>query len=754
MNGQRFVFSLLGPLEVRRGTQQIDVGPRKRRILLTRLLLSADRTVSVSQLCRDLWEGQQCPPGAVSSVHSHISRLRAALEPDRSRDKRSRLLVRESSGYVLAADAGDLDIREFEAALLGAQESKAAGDLLTASRALKRALGLWRGPALQEAAEYGFARQEAARLMEMRQLGEELLAGVLLEEGQVDAAIQLTQRLTKAAPLREESWEILLHALYRAGRSGEALHHYAQLRTILAEELGVDPGPALRELHLAILRHDQGALGSARPISPTLHRTWRDAPSGIVVTRPPRGTGRPGPTDDLCDGGHLPGRQAEFALLTELIDSAAREGTRWAVVSGESGAGKSSLLQGVASYAKAQGYQVRRLDCQRGRGNDSATVSEGVRPGCGNGAASVLLRRPDEQPLLFLADEPDATCSSCLALLRRLAAQVRDEPVAVVLSVKDPKHSALADLMADLAYLGAERLRLKPLHVTDIERILAAREPEGAMRSSADLRQEATALHQRSEGNPFLLRELLRLPPEQRSGRQARLPLSVETVLLPRVAQLPGQVRTLLEYAAAHGEVLDLPLLAATQSLGAPALLALVDEALAAGVLFWQSADGGTAGGETTGDETAGGEYRFRGPMRDVVLATLSPAARQARHTVIADALEGLPNPHLSALARHLARSGPCVSQERLGLAQLRAGREAQRLRRDRVARSWYRKAAATTRHRAPAVFREAMSALRRLDATGSGAPADHPPVQPIKPRDTRAVVLRLPHVVAQSRVG
>lgn len=612
MTGQRLRFSLLGPLEVRCGDQRIDLGPPKRRILLTRLLLSVGQPVSVDQLCADLWEGRRPPAGAVSSVHSHISRLRSALEPDRGRDGRSSLLVRESGGYVLAAAAQDLDTQAFEAALHRARDARAAADPATARRALEGGLAMWRGgTALQDAADHRFAEQEAARLAGMRQLAEEMLAGILLSEGEVDAAIGITERLTRSAPLREEAWEILLRALYRAGRSGEALQRYARLRALLAEELGVDPGPALRELHLAIVRHDPVALGPAAP-----------APYG------------PGAAPAGAAGLRTPGREEEAARLRELV-AAAPEGVRWAVVSGEAGSGKTALLSSAAAYAAAHGFTVARLGCRDADGGGAgrspaerllAELRGNRAPGgsghgvgaCAHLPAPALLRQLRERPALYVLDDLDEQCTDCLALLRRLASLLRDEPVAVVVSVRDPRTPALAGLMADLAYAGAEYIPLEPLDAAGVARILSARGEDASPGA-------ASALHRRSEGNPFVLRELLALEPLHRTGPEARLPLPVEAVLLPRVTGLSEQARLMLANAAASdGEFPDLRLLAAAQDMPLPELLGLVDAALRAGVLTWEE-------GERC--------YRFRGPMRDVVLGTLTPAARQIRRAVLADAV-------------------------------------------------------------------------------------------------------------------
>lgn len=145
--------------------------------------------------------------------------------------------------------------------MLRAREAYSREQLPLARAEIDAALGLWRGPALGEAAEEPFALREGARLNAARQDARELLAAILIAQGDLVPAVSVAEQLTVGAPLREVSWSLLMRALYAAGRPVEALRQYDRFRTMLARELGLDPSPGLRDLHMAVLRHDTAALG-------------------------------------------------------------------------------------------------------------------------------------------------------------------------------------------------------------------------------------------------------------------------------------------------------------------------------------------------------------------------------------------------------------------------------------------------------------------------------------------------------------
>ncbi|MGY0065302.1 AfsR/SARP family transcriptional regulator [Streptomyces sp. QTS137] len=257
--GHEFDFELLGPLVVRRAGAVLDPGPRKQRLLLIRLLLAGGRAVAAETLCEELWSEQpgRTPGGAIASLHAHVSKVRAVLEPQHLRARGTfEVLVTEPAGYSLRVPSESRDTVRFERAVAQAHRLLDQGLPGHVLQEAERALGMWRGDALADAARHLFAAHEAARLEELRQTTREIRITALLLSGRVAQAVASAQELTVEHPLREAGWALLLRALYLAGRHPEALQRYADLRRHLADELGLEPGPQLRALHDGILRHD------------------------------------------------------------------------------------------------------------------------------------------------------------------------------------------------------------------------------------------------------------------------------------------------------------------------------------------------------------------------------------------------------------------------------------------------------------------------------------------------------------------
>ncbi|MDL5198850.1 BTAD domain-containing putative transcriptional regulator [Streptomyces sp. ALI-76-A] len=252
-------FGLLGPLLVRRAGVVLDPGRRKQRLLLIRLLLADGRAVPPETLCEELWspEPGRAPGRATASLHAHVSKVRAVLEPPHLRGRGAfGVLVTEPAGYALRVPPGSRDTVRFERAAARAHRLLEQGRTGHVVQEAEGALNMWRGAALADAAHHLFAAQEAARLAELRQSVREIRTTALLLQGRTVEAVEAARELTVEHPLRETGWALLLRALYIAGRHPEALQRYADLRRLLADELGLDPGPQLRALHDGILRHD------------------------------------------------------------------------------------------------------------------------------------------------------------------------------------------------------------------------------------------------------------------------------------------------------------------------------------------------------------------------------------------------------------------------------------------------------------------------------------------------------------------
>ncbi|MFC0114659.1 BTAD domain-containing putative transcriptional regulator [Kibdelosporangium aridum] len=264
-------FGVLGPLAVWTADgREVRVPEAKVRTLLADLLVQEGRPIPADRLADDLW-GERQPGNPVNTLQTKVSQLRRALE---DAEPGGRLLVSHRSGsYVMQVD---LDVTRFRS--LTAQ-ARSVSDPRTRASLLSDALALWRGPALADFADEPFAVPVIQRLDEERLDAFEEWAEARLELGEHGPlAVELTE-LVAAHPLRERLRALQLRALYRAGRQTEALDSYRQLVTVLDDELGLTPSPALAELHAQILRQDP-ALGS-----PSVLRTNLPEPLTELVGR-------------------------------------------------------------------------------------------------------------------------------------------------------------------------------------------------------------------------------------------------------------------------------------------------------------------------------------------------------------------------------------------------------------------------------------------------------------------------------------
>ncbi|MFI6466430.1 BTAD domain-containing putative transcriptional regulator [Streptomyces sp. NPDC050538] len=246
-------FGVLGPVAAWDGTGDTIAlkGPRHRAVL-ARLLVARRRVVPVARLVDDLWADQPDPPAdATGALRTFVAALRRALEPERAPRTPARLLVTEGPGYALRAEPETVDAWRFERAVTTAATLPAPHAL----NHLQEALSWWRGPAYADFATETWARAERARLTELRLHAVERHAETQLALGQAALAIPDLDAHVADHPWREDAWRLLTLALYTTGRQGDALAVLRRARTLLAEQLGTDPGPALRRLEADILDH-------------------------------------------------------------------------------------------------------------------------------------------------------------------------------------------------------------------------------------------------------------------------------------------------------------------------------------------------------------------------------------------------------------------------------------------------------------------------------------------------------------------
>jgi DNA-binding SARP family transcriptional activator len=241
-------FRILGPLEVVGDHGPIRLGGPRQRATLAILLLNANRVVSIDRLGDDLYAGAP-PVTAVTQVQRQISELRKALGPGSTIETRT-------PGYALLLAPEQLDLTRFEQATVAGTRALGRGDADASAQLLREALALWRGQPLADLADEPFARPAIERLEELRldALGQRVEAELAL--GRDSEIVAELGQLVTEHPFRESFCRQLMLALYRSGRQAEALDVYRRTRQRLAEELGLEPNPVLRELERAILAQE------------------------------------------------------------------------------------------------------------------------------------------------------------------------------------------------------------------------------------------------------------------------------------------------------------------------------------------------------------------------------------------------------------------------------------------------------------------------------------------------------------------
>ena len=245
-------FKVLGPLVVERAGHSVDVPRGRQRALLIALLLRVGKVVSSERLIDDVWAASP-PADPAHALQQTVSQLRRVLRGGGAVEE---WLVWHPSGYQLAVDPDAVDLTQFEQLAELGRRQLAAGDPAAAAGTLRRALGLWRGAALADVADLPFGQAAAVRLAERRLAVVEDRIEADLLRGQHGAVVVELEGLVAEYPFRERLSAQLMRALYAGGRQADALDLYESTRRMLADELGVDPGPLLRGVYQQILVHD------------------------------------------------------------------------------------------------------------------------------------------------------------------------------------------------------------------------------------------------------------------------------------------------------------------------------------------------------------------------------------------------------------------------------------------------------------------------------------------------------------------
>jgi len=242
-------FGVLGPLQMTVDGAPVPLGTPKQRAVLAVLVMNRNRPVSIDSLITAAWE-QWPPPEARASLHSYISNLRKLLADSRS------MLVNAPPGYRLAVGDTACDIGRFVLEKSAGVQAAAAGRFEQASDHLTTALAEWRGPVLEDLRDFEFVDAFATALTEDKVEAHTARAEAEIACGRGYAVIGELESLTVEHPYREPLWAQLIIAYYLAERQSEALDAYQRLKTTLADDLGIDPGPTVRALHERILRQE------------------------------------------------------------------------------------------------------------------------------------------------------------------------------------------------------------------------------------------------------------------------------------------------------------------------------------------------------------------------------------------------------------------------------------------------------------------------------------------------------------------
>jgi DNA-binding SARP family transcriptional activator len=261
-------FAVLGSLRARAHGQDLAVGGPRRRALLLRLLADPAQVIPSDVLTEDLWDGVP-PAAAPATLQSHISSLRKVVGADRLRS--------EGRGYLLAVGPEELDASRFTGDTTAGLAALAAGDAATAEARLVAALALWRGRPFADVEGAPWVLPYVGRLVERHGAALEGLVEARLALGDTVGAVAVADEGVREHPLREHLWALLMRALWAAGRQAESLRACGRVRAILAEQLGIDPGPEITELEVRILR------GEVEPPAPAPAGRTAVLPDGVVT---------------------------------------------------------------------------------------------------------------------------------------------------------------------------------------------------------------------------------------------------------------------------------------------------------------------------------------------------------------------------------------------------------------------------------------------------------------------------------------
>lgn len=617
--------SVLGPVQAWLGPDPVDLGARLQRALLARLVAAHGHTVSVDRLIDDLWEGEP-PPKALSALQVYVSHLRRALEPGRERRAPAVILVSAAPGYCLRLPVDAVDSWRFEAEVTAAYEES---DPRHRVRKLEAALAGWSGDPFAGSGDALWAAPEVARLTELRLAAVESHAAAQVELGRYGSAIAALERHVGERPGREGAAGVLATALYRTGRQTDALEVLRRTRDHLVDELGLEPGRALRDL-------ERDILCQAEHLEPTRPRS---AVAQEVVAPPER-------HDNAAYG-----RAEELAAIDNAARAVAAGAGAVLWIAGEAGSGKTTLAAAATARLRAAGWHTVHGRCPEVHGAPAGwawtevlrdlvepeALAAGDRqalapllhdglpadPGTfwlGQAVADVLRTVEHRRPLAVVLDDLHRTDGLTLELLRLVADRNKDRRVLIIGTYRPSEdRGELEVARAALTAHTAAHLILGGLDAAATASLAADCGLTGVGGEALRL------LRERTDGNPLFVRELARLmAAEGPDAVRVSVPVGVRDVLRRRLARLPAPTVTALRQAAVLGRDIDVDLLAELGRGDPDDLLDALEPAVLLGLL----------------EEPVPGRLRFAHALvRDTLYEDTSKLRRSRLHAAALDLL-------------------------------------------------------------------------------------------------------------------
>ncbi|MEU1301973.1 ATP-binding protein [Streptomyces shenzhenensis] len=674
-------LQILGPLRIWRDGVELDAGPRQQAYLLALLLARAGRPTSTSELIDLIW-GDGVPSSALNVLQKYVGALRRLLEPLLPVREAGSFLHRRGSSYLFSAGPATLDLVAFRELVDAARGALTRHDHEVALDHYVGALGLWHGPAGDGIADGTIATKVFAALNDEFYDACTAAAELAVSMGQPERVLAALQLAASMAPFNEPVLAGLVGVLGAAGRQAEALSLFRQVRDRLADELGIDPGPALEDAQRRILAQS--------PASPPVREADEEVGRITAAT--------------------LIGRTEELATLRGIVERALAGDTAIGVVEGEPGAGKTRLLEEAAAVAGRLGALTVWGSCLEGDGTPAMwpweqALSQVVhslpapasKQWLTGGLGSLLVARDDatrelpdgnaqfrlfeqvvalvgqasaRRPTLLILDDLQWADATSLQLLQHLAGRL-PQGTAIIGALRDRAPTLSPDLSRVLAAVsrrpGHRRFRLGPLGPADVAELIrheAGQDPGDAV---------VRAIHARTSGNPFFVRELSRLLGrvgaigDGDTSVSAGVPSTVHDVVRDRMAGLDDRARDLLHVAALIGRDVDLRLLSRATGVDVADCLHRLEPLHTLGLLESGPRDPSS--------------LRFAHDLvRESVSETVMKQQVPQLHLRVADALEQIhadDEDVAERVAYHLWAAGPLAEPVRAAEALIRAGRRA-----------------------------------------------------------------------------